>query len=80
MSRLRFISGSEEKIVRVFDAPAVFVESMKRLGVSQSLHDDGARPNAATVPALGLSNKAVFECKSDPLSHASCLHPWKRVS
>lgn len=80
LSRLRYISGSEEKIVRVFDAPGSFIESMVRLGVDENLQDDvsgmlsaccnmivinvlcqGQRPKAAAVPALGLSNKAVFE-------------------
>ena len=40
LSRLRFISAAEEKIVRVFDAPAVFIESMKTIGTSQNLMDD----------------------------------------
>ena len=37
VSRLRFISAAEEKIVRVFDAPAMFLESSKALGISVSL-------------------------------------------
>lgn len=40
LSRTRFISGSEEKIIRVFDAPKVFVDSMRDLGVTSSLEDD----------------------------------------
>lgn len=40
LGRLRYISGSEEKIVRVFDAPAAFIDSMRRLGVDDSLQDD----------------------------------------
>lgn len=40
LSRLRYISGSEEKIVRVFDAPAKFIESMRTLGVDENLADD----------------------------------------
>jgi elongator complex protein 2 len=40
LSRLRYISGSEEKIVRVFDAPALFIESMRELGVDSSLVND----------------------------------------
>lgn len=40
LSRLRYISGSEEKIVRVFDAPAKFIESMHYLGTDANLQDD----------------------------------------
>lgn len=40
LSRMRYISGSEEKIVRVFDAPGVFIESMHQLGVDENLIDD----------------------------------------
>lgn len=40
LSRLRFISGSEEKIVRVFDAPGTFLSSMRSLGVTRTLEDD----------------------------------------
>lgn len=71
LSRLRYISGSEEKTVRVFDAPDTFVESMHALGGTTSLRsaENGQRPNAATVPALGLSNKAVFSCRKRHVSH-----------
>lgn len=40
LSRLRYISGSEEKIVRVFDAPAQFIESMHTLGTDPTLSDE----------------------------------------
>lgn len=75
LSRTRFISGSEEKIVRVFDAPGTFVESMRTMGTSTTLANDGARPNAATVPALGLSNRAVYDCEDtvNLRRHASSL-------
>jgi elongator complex protein 2 len=29
--RLQFVSGADEKIVRVFDAPKVFLSSLKKL-------------------------------------------------
>jgi hypothetical protein len=34
ISRLRFVSGADEKVVRVFDATRGFARSMKRLGVT----------------------------------------------
>jgi hypothetical protein len=40
LSRTRLISGSEEKIIRVFDAPKTFIESMQSLGVTRTLEDD----------------------------------------
>ncbi|OCF36604.1 elongator complex protein 2 [Kwoniella heveanensis BCC8398] len=57
---LRFVSSADEKVVRVFDAPEGFVESLRTLGVSESSKaEEGARPKGATVPPLGLSNRAL---------------------
>lgn len=55
---LRFASGADETIVRLFDAPKTFVDLANSLS-SASLSDTGDRPNAAIVPPLGLSNRAV---------------------
>lgn len=35
ISRLRFVSGADEKVVRVFDAPRGFARSMVHLGVTK---------------------------------------------
>ncbi|KAG0242181.1 WD40-repeat-containing domain protein [Mortierella sp. GBAus27b] len=57
-----FVSGSDEKVLRVFDAPQTFVKSLAHLtGDNSVLEDEASRPVGANVPALGLSNKAVFE-------------------
>ncbi|WVQ98910.1 hypothetical protein IAU59_006041 [Kwoniella sp. CBS 9459] len=57
---LRFVSSADEKVVRVFDAPEGFVESLRTLGVSErNREEEGARPKGATVPPLGLSNRAL---------------------
>ncbi|BGP16559.1 Elongator subunit elp2 [Rhodosporidiobolus nylandii] len=59
-NRLQFVSGADEKVVRVFDAPGVFLDSLKRIaGVDASPADGKERPMAANVPPLGLSNRAV---------------------
>eukprot|EP00731_Ephydatia_muelleri_P007818 Em0004g156a len=55
----RYISGADEKILRVFDAPSNFFGNLSRISgvlfeVSHQL------PLGASVPSLGLSNKAVF--------------------
>ncbi|KAG0007077.1 Elongator subunit elp2 [Modicella reniformis] len=57
-----FVSGSDEKVLRVFDAPQTFVRSLAYLtGKDAILADESSRPVGANLPALGLSNKAVFE-------------------
>lgn len=57
-----FVSGSDEKVLRVFDAPQTFVRSLARLTDNNTvLEDESSRPVGANLPALGLSNKAVFE-------------------
>ncbi|KAF9278599.1 Elongator subunit elp2 [Mortierella alpina] len=57
-----FVSGSDEKVLRVFDAPQTFVRSLAQLtGDASLLADESSRPVGANLPALGLSNKAVFE-------------------
>jgi hypothetical protein len=35
LDRLRFVSGADEKVVRVFDAPKGFADSLKQLGVTK---------------------------------------------
>ncbi|PCH41385.1 hypothetical protein WOLCODRAFT_89239 [Wolfiporia cocos MD-104 SS10] len=61
---LRFVSIADEKVARVFEAPREFVDIINNLGVAQLNADEGERPRAATVPPLGLSNKAVSEGNS----------------
>ena len=59
----RFISCAEEKVLRVFDGPVSFLRSMANLseGVVVTGEDLSNRAASANVPALGLSNKPVFE-------------------
>ncbi|XP_055272951.1 elongator complex protein 2 isoform X2 [Moschus berezovskii] len=64
INRFQFVSGADEKVLRVFSAPRNFVENFCAI-TGQSLNrvlcnQDGDLPEGATVPALGLSNKAVF--------------------
>ena len=54
----RFISGADEKSLRVFDEPKGTAELLQRLcGIS--IPSDHAMPDAANIPVLGLSNKAI---------------------
>ena len=58
----KFASGAEEKVVRTFEGTENFVESVKTICESTSCApEDGSLPLGASVPALGLSNKAVFK-------------------
>nr|CAD7425463.1 unnamed protein product [Timema monikensis] len=66
LSRYRFVSGAEEKVSRAFQAPNNFISNFH--GIC-GLDPEGdleatamqSTPHGASVPALGLSNKAVYE-------------------
>ncbi|PVU89924.1 hypothetical protein BB559_004865 [Furculomyces boomerangus] len=72
---LCYASGADEKVVRIFEAPIQFVESYNKLCVSSALSGEkssmvklgGNNPNEkaraveASIPPLGLSNKAIFQ-------------------
>ncbi|XP_065665851.1 elongator complex protein 2 isoform X2 [Hydra vulgaris] len=61
ISRYRFASGAQEKVVRIFSAPKSFFESLSQItGVSDEAEMFANAPLGATVPVLGLSNKAVY--------------------
>ncbi|XP_005998734.1 elongator complex protein 2 [Latimeria chalumnae] len=71
--RFQFVAGADEKVLRVFTAPRNFVENFSRLtGVPMekllSSSNGVELPEGASVPALGLSNKAVFHMELAPQS------------
>ncbi|XP_053323671.1 elongator complex protein 2 isoform X2 [Spea bombifrons] len=72
IGRFQFVSGADEKVLRVFSAPRNFIENFSNVsGISMDkllLHEDTNLPEGATVPALGLSNKAVFQGELLPQS------------
>lgn len=56
----RFATGAEEKIVRVFESTKIFLENLSnisKLDLTSEILDKKA--HGASVPSLGLSNKAV---------------------
>ncbi|SPO00616.1 related to ELP2 - 29 kDa subunit of elongator and elongating RNA polymerase II holoenzyme [Cephalotrichum gorgonifer] len=53
----RFVSGADEKLLRVFREPRPVAQLLNRLCRFES--DAEAMPEAANIPSLGLSNKAV---------------------
>ncbi|XP_067123610.1 elongator complex protein 2 [Centruroides vittatus] len=62
INRTLFVSGADEKVIRVFQAPKNFVKNIKeicQIDISLDLISEYAE--GASVPPLGLSNKAVFE-------------------
>ncbi|KAI9356210.1 quinon protein alcohol dehydrogenase-like superfamily [Zopfochytrium polystomum] len=57
-----FVSGADEKVLRAFEAPKLFLENME--GISKVVANREtleARPISASIPALGLSNKALLD-------------------
>ncbi|KXZ43915.1 hypothetical protein GPECTOR_77g12 [Gonium pectorale] len=68
-SNFAYVSGAEEKVLRVLEAPQAFVDTLVALrggeasAQGRALLAEGRRGHGfgAAVAALGLSNKAVFE-------------------
>ena len=56
----RFASGAEEKVIRVFRSTRNFRENFEAI-TGYNVGETEGEPEGAAVPALGLSNKAVFE-------------------
>lgn len=59
MDSYTFASGAEEKVVRVFTAPKTFEKYLSTIASTEDWQ--GKLTEEASVPALGLTNKAVFE-------------------
>lgn len=59
------VTGADEKVLRVFEAPASFLQSLQNIsGVQSDMTVD--RALGASVPALGLSNKPIQSGEQDP--------------
>ena len=62
----QFVSGADEKLMRVFDEPKAVAKLLGRLcGISDSSMAVDAMPDAANMPVLGLSNKAIEAVDDD---------------
>lgn len=60
----QFVSGADEKLMRVFSEPKSIATLLKRLaGVGNENMQD--MPDAANMPVLGLSNKAIDTVSDD---------------
>ncbi|KAL4944724.1 hypothetical protein BDV06DRAFT_210045 [Aspergillus oleicola] len=56
----RFVSGAEEKLLRVFNEPRPIAQLLEKLS-GLTLNTIGELPDTAQIPVLGLSNQAVGE-------------------
>ncbi|KAK7509681.1 elongator protein 2 [Phyllosticta citriasiana] len=66
LSPLQFVSGADEKLLRVFDQPASVAELLENLCGITPQSEKTALPDAANIPVLGLSNKAIDATAGDP--------------
>ncbi|KAK7186045.1 RNA polymerase-like protein II Elongator subunit [Paraphaeosphaeria sporulosa] len=57
VNNVQFVSGADEKLLRVFDEPRGVSEMLNKLCKIEAASAD--RPDAANIPVLGLSNKAI---------------------
>lgn len=65
----RFISGAEEKLLRVFDEPKAIADILETHCGVISEHSKDSLPNAANLPVLGLSNKPIDENAPTPMEN-----------
>jgi elongator complex protein 2 len=64
ITNTQFISGADEKLLRVFDEPDGVADILSRLcGIEKPVNV--ALPDAANIPVLGLSNKAIETVADD---------------
>lgn len=54
-----YVSGADEKVVRIFTATSTFRNQLKSLANVEDFKS--VKAHSATVPSLGLTNKAMFE-------------------
>ncbi|CAI9721363.1 complex 2-like [Octopus vulgaris] len=79
LHRYKFVSGADEKVLRVFNAPKNFIENfcnISKLDIEVELKNKeiSSVPQGASVPALGLSNKAVY-CNEKTAEEEIEAHP-----
>lgn len=72
---LRLVSVADEKVARVFQAPQGFVRTIRGLGAVDIVADEESLPVSATVPPLGLSNKATGD--APPVTVSASHRPFE---
>ncbi|RTE72320.1 hypothetical protein BHE90_013273 [Fusarium euwallaceae] len=61
----QFVSGADEKLMRVFSEPKAVASMLNRLAGIGGGVDAQSMPDAANMPVLGLSNKAIDAVEDD---------------
>ncbi|KLO16343.1 WD40 repeat-like protein [Schizopora paradoxa] len=61
LSETKFVSIADEKVARVFEAPKRFLGLCKQFDILNAEINKDDLPTAASVPPLGLSNKALSQ-------------------
>ena len=64
LDQFQFISGADEKLLRVFEMPRAVAEILERI-CGSTIKSRVDMPDAANIPVLGLSNKAIDVLKDD---------------
>jgi elongator complex protein 2 len=67
--RYLYVSGSEEKVLRVFEAPGAFADTLAMARGRPFSFAPSTPAYGASLPALGLSNKAIYTTE-DPTGAA----------
>ncbi|KGK39454.1 hypothetical protein JL09_g1382 [Pichia kudriavzevii] len=68
ISGTRFVSAGDEKVIRVFDMPKNIAQMLNRVCGLRSLDSNSLNeslPESASLPVLGLSNKAALDNSSN---------------
>lgn len=67
LSNTSFVSGADEKLMRVFSAPKAVVRLVSRITGQETSQEslDTLPAEAADIPVLGLSNKAVVDANNN---------------
>lgn len=77
LSETRFVSGADEKLMRVFAEPRAVARMLHAVAGIGSAEEAAAAggdvPDTANMPVLGLSNKATVE--TDEASEAAVVNP-----
>lgn len=65
ITKTKFVSGGDEKILRVFELTESIRQHLKSLGGIEINDDNEKLPEFATLPVLGLSNKADAQVEEE---------------
>ncbi|KAF6046931.1 WD domain, G-beta repeat family protein [Candida parapsilosis] len=65
ITKTKFVSGGDEKILRVFELTESIRQHLKALGGIEISDDNEKLPEFATLPVLGLSNKADAQVEEE---------------